>query len=157
MRIWECIRSPSGPLSRSPAAGSVLNPVFSICRRFPAGQPRWERTARSSTCSRLTAPVLIAVSGSPISTPLRVSKARSAMRKFAIAALILTGLTAAPREVSFSTADGGVVWADVYGAGERGVVLAHGARFDKASWAKQAEVMANTGFRVLAIDFRGYG
>ena len=79
------------------------------------------------------------------------------MRKFAIAALILTGLTAAPREVSFSTADGGVVWADVYGAGERGVVLAHGARFDKASWAKQAEVMANTGFRVLAIDFRGYG
>jgi pimeloyl-ACP methyl ester carboxylesterase len=45
----------------------------------------------------------------------------------------------------------------LYGAGDRGVVLAHGARFDKASWAKQAEVLAKAGFRVLAIDFRGYG
>ena len=37
------------------------------------------------------------------------------------------------------------------------MVLAHGARFDKASWGKQAEVLAKAGFRVLAIDFRGYG
>ena len=79
------------------------------------------------------------------------------MRKFAIAALMMTGLTAAPREVSFPTADGGVIWADLYGAGNRGVVLAHGAKFDKASWGKQAEVLAKSGFRVLAIDFRGYG
>jgi alpha/beta superfamily hydrolase len=79
------------------------------------------------------------------------------MRKLAIATLMLTGLTAAPREVSFPTADGGVIWADLYGAGDRGVVLAHGAKFDKASWAKQAEVLAKAGFRVLAIDFRGYG
>jgi len=79
------------------------------------------------------------------------------MRKFAIAALMMTGLTAAPREVSFPTADGGVIWADLYGTGDRGVVLAHGARFDKASWGKQAEVLARAGFRVLAIDFRGYG
>lgn len=70
---------------------------------------------------------------------------------------MMTGLTAAPREVSFPTPDGGVIWADLYGAGDRGVVLAHGARFDKASWAKQAEVLAKAGFRVLAIDFRGYG
>jgi len=79
------------------------------------------------------------------------------MRKFAIAALMMTGLTAAPREVSFPTADGGVIWADLYGTGDRGVVLAHGARFDKASWGKQAEALARAGFRVLAIDFRGYG
>ncbi len=79
------------------------------------------------------------------------------MWKFAIAALMMTGLAAAPREVSFPTADGGVIWADAYGAGDRGVVLAHGARFDKASWGKQAEAMAKAGFRVLAIDFRGYG
>jgi len=79
------------------------------------------------------------------------------MRKFAIAVLMMTGLTAAPRQVSFPTADGGVIWADLYGAGNRGVVLAHGAKFDKASWAKQAEVLAKAGFRVLAIDFRGYG
>ena len=79
------------------------------------------------------------------------------MRKFAIAALMLTGLTAAPKEVSFPSPYGGVVWGDLYGAGDRAVVLAHGARFNKASWEKQAEVLANAGFRVLAIDFRGYG
>ena len=79
------------------------------------------------------------------------------MRKLATAALMLTGLTAASREVSFPTADGGVIRADLYGSGDRGVVLAHGARFDKASWGKQAEVLAKAGFRVLAIDFRGYG
>jgi alpha/beta superfamily hydrolase len=76
---------------------------------------------------------------------------------FAIAALVITGLTAAPGEVSFPTADGGVVFADLYGTGDHGVVLAHGARFDKASWVKQAEVLEKAGFRVLAIDFRGYG
>jgi pimeloyl-ACP methyl ester carboxylesterase len=79
------------------------------------------------------------------------------MRKLAIAALMMTGLTAAPGEVSFPTADGGVIRADLFGSGDRGVVLAHGARFDKASWGKQAEVLAKAGFRVLAIDFRGYG
>ena len=79
------------------------------------------------------------------------------MRKLALAILMTTGLTAAPREVSFPTADGGVVFADLYGSGDRGVVLAHGARFDKASWAKQAETLAKAGFRALAIDFRGYG
>ena len=50
-----------------------------------------------------------------------------------------------------------MVYADVYGAGERAVVLAHGGRFNKESWAKQARVLAAAGFEVLAIDFRGYG
>lgn len=62
-----------------------------------------------------------------------------------------------PDEVSFPTRDGGVVNADLYGAGGRGVVLAHGARFDKASWKDQAIQLARAGFRVVAIDFRGYG
>jgi alpha-beta hydrolase superfamily lysophospholipase len=79
------------------------------------------------------------------------------MRKLAIAALMVTGLAAAPGEVSLPTADGGVILADLYGTGERGVVLAHGAKFDKASWGPQADVLAKAGFRVLAIDFRGYG
>jgi len=59
--------------------------------------------------------------------------------------------------VHFATADGGVVYADVYGAGEDAVVLAHGARFTKESWATQAPAIAKSGFRVLAIDFRGRG
>jgi dienelactone hydrolase len=66
-------------------------------------------------------------------------------------------LFAGPEEVSFPTEDGGVVHADLYGTGDRGVVLAHGMRFDKASWKEQAVLLANEGFRVAAIDFRGYG
>ncbi|MEP7247734.1 MAG: alpha/beta fold hydrolase [Gammaproteobacteria bacterium] len=59
--------------------------------------------------------------------------------------------------VHFPTQDGGVIYGDLYGAGERGVVLAHGGRFDKQSWQKQAFVLADAGYHVLAIDFRGYG
>jgi pimeloyl-ACP methyl ester carboxylesterase len=59
--------------------------------------------------------------------------------------------------VSFPTQDGGLVYADVYGKGDRGLVLAHGGRFNKESWEKQAIVFAAAGFHVLAIDFRGMG
>jgi len=59
--------------------------------------------------------------------------------------------------VSFTTQDGGVIYADLYGSGERGVVLAHGGRFTKESWQPQAESLVRAGFRVLAFDFRGFG
>lgn len=62
-----------------------------------------------------------------------------------------------PRLVSFATSDGGLVHAHLYGESGRGVVLAHGGRFDKESWATQARTLSQAGFRVLAIDFRGYG
>ena len=62
-----------------------------------------------------------------------------------------------PAPVQFPTRDGGVIHADLYGSGERGIVLAHGGRFNKGSWAKQAQALAAAGFHVLAIDFRGYG
>lgn len=71
--------------------------------------------------------------------------------------VLMLGSAAAPRHVSFSTPDGGVVYADIYGTGDRGVVLAHGGRFNKESWEKQAEVLADAGFRVLAFDFRSVG
>ena len=64
---------------------------------------------------------------------------------------------AAQEHVSFATQDGGTVYADLYGKGERCVVLAHGGRFNKESWEKQARALAAAGFRALAIDFRGYG
>ena len=60
-------------------------------------------------------------------------------------------------ELTIPTQDGGVVHADAYGGGDRGVVLAHGMRFNKASWKLQAAQLAHSGFRVVAIDFRGYG
>ena len=74
-----------------------------------------------------------------------------------IVVLLLAGATAAQKTVSFPTEDGGLVYADVYGEGVRGVVLAHGGRFNKESWAQQARTLASAGFQVLAIDFRGYG
>ena len=72
-------------------------------------------------------------------------------------ALWLSGYAFAQKTVFFSSEDGGIVYADVYGDGERAVVLAHGGRFNKESWEKQARALAAAKFRVLALDFRGYG
>jgi pimeloyl-ACP methyl ester carboxylesterase len=74
-----------------------------------------------------------------------------------IVALLVARGAAAQKTVSFPTEDGGVVYANVYGEGDRVVVLAHGGRFNKESWEKQAQTLALAGFRVLALDFRGYG
>jgi pimeloyl-ACP methyl ester carboxylesterase len=59
--------------------------------------------------------------------------------------------------VSFGSEDGAVVYADLYGEGSRGVVLAHGGQFRKESWQPQAQQLARAGYRVLAFDFRGFG
>ena len=64
---------------------------------------------------------------------------------------------AEPQLVSFPTQDGGRVYANIYGKNDRSVVLAHGGRFNKESWATQAKALAKAGFRVVAIDFRGRG
>lgn len=71
--------------------------------------------------------------------------------------LILTAYAGAPREISFPTTDGGVVHADVYGEGPRGLVLAHGGQFTRESWRDQAPAFVRAGYRVIAIDFRGRG
>lgn len=64
----------------------------------------------------------------------------------------------AQKTIQYPAADGHLLLqADQYGNGERGLILAHGGRFDRKSWRPQAEVLAKAGFRVLAIDFRGYG
>ena len=65
--------------------------------------------------------------------------------------------TMAQQTVSFPTPDGEVVYADVYGTGERGVVLAHGGRFTKEGWRPQAQVLVDAGFRAIAIAYRGGG
>lgn len=39
-----------------------------------------------------------------------------------------------------------------WGEGDRGVVLAHGAAFDAASWAEQATLIADEGFTVVAVE-----
>jgi alpha-beta hydrolase superfamily lysophospholipase len=77
---------------------------------------------------------------------------------FAILTAALTiGGVSAQQTVSFPTSDGGLIFANLYGSGARAVVLAHGGPFNKESWDPQAKELAAAGFRVLAIDFRGYG
>jgi pimeloyl-ACP methyl ester carboxylesterase len=72
-------------------------------------------------------------------------------------ATALAGIAAAQQRVSFPTTDGGLIYADLYGGGHRGVVLAHGGRFNKTSWKTQARILAAAGWRSLAIDYRGEG
>jgi pimeloyl-ACP methyl ester carboxylesterase len=74
-----------------------------------------------------------------------------------IAAFTMLAFASAQEQVSFPAPDGYHISGDLYGHGNRAVVLVHGGRFVKESWAKQARVLSNAGFRVLAIDFRGYG
>jgi pimeloyl-ACP methyl ester carboxylesterase len=66
-------------------------------------------------------------------------------------------VTPAQHTVSFATDDGGHICADLYGHGDKAVVLAHGGQFNKESWHDQASTLASAGFEVLAIDFRGFG
>ncbi len=72
-------------------------------------------------------------------------------------ALVTLAASAGPQQVSFPTQDDGIVHADIYGQGDHAVLLAHGGRFTKESWTVQAETLAEAGFRVMAIDFRGRG
>ena len=72
-------------------------------------------------------------------------------------ALGLVSFLPAQDHVTFPTEDGGLIYADVYGTGDRGVVLAHGGQFKKESWEKQARELVRNGYRVLAFDFRGFG
>jgi dienelactone hydrolase len=73
------------------------------------------------------------------------------------AGLLLAGLAAAQEQVFFPTQDGGVVHAHLYGESGHAVVLVHGGRFNKESWRPQALELERAGFRVLALDLRGYG
>jgi pimeloyl-ACP methyl ester carboxylesterase len=63
----------------------------------------------------------------------------------------------AQQSVSFQTSDGWTIRGDLYGSGERGVLLVHGGRFTKESWSEQAAHLVKAGFCVLAIDLRGFG
>lgn len=70
---------------------------------------------------------------------------------------VVLAAVALTQTVSFPTGDGGTIYADVYGKGDRGVVLVHGGQFRKESWRPQATELAARGFSVLAIDLRGFG
>jgi dienelactone hydrolase len=74
-----------------------------------------------------------------------------------IVSVLLTATAAAQEHLSFAADDGWLIYADLYQGGDRGVVLVHGGRLTKESWDKQARELVRIGFRVLAIDLRGFG
>src|SRR5215475_3713011 len=74
-----------------------------------------------------------------------------------VVALLLCQFSVAQTTVSFPTEDGGEIYADIYGKGTKAVVLVHGGQFNKESWQKQALILTDAGFLVLALDLRGYG
>src|SRR3954470_15528405 len=79
------------------------------------------------------------------------------MTRLAAILLSLASLAAAQEHIRLTAEDGGGIDADVYGKSDRGVVLVHGGRFNKESWAKQARALDQAGYRAVAINLRGYG
>lgn len=88
---------------------------------------------------------------------LALYNSRMCVLRTVLLALMIAPLAPAQTGVSFAAEDGGRVCGDLYGRGVRGVVLAHGGRFNKESWRSQANALTSKGFQVLAIDFRGFG
>ncbi len=78
------------------------------------------------------------------------------MRMAGIVFALVAGAACAQRPVSIEVRNTSAsIHGDLYGSGARGLVLAHGGRFNKESWRDQARVFADAGFTVLAIAFRG--
>jgi pimeloyl-ACP methyl ester carboxylesterase len=80
---------------------------------------------------------------------------RSLLAIVGVCAFVATAF--AQQAVTFSSEDGATIAALQYGSGERAVLLVHGGRFTKESWAKQVPVFRSAGYAVLAIDLRGFG
>ena len=72
-------------------------------------------------------------------------------------ALLLPASVAFAQETVRIPVPGGTsaLQADLYGKGNKYVILAHGGRFGKESWRNQAQTLVNSGFAALAIRFRG--
>lgn len=63
--------------------------------------------------------------------------------------------TAAQQAVAITVPDSGSIGADFYGNGDRGLLLvAHGGYSTRATWAPQAHMLADAGFRVLVMETR---
>lgn len=78
------------------------------------------------------------------------------IRIFVVVAIFFS-VNISAKEVFFSTADNASIQADFTLRGPVGIVLAHGAVFDKDSWGEIRERLIDKDFTVLAINFRGYG
>jgi pimeloyl-ACP methyl ester carboxylesterase len=81
----------------------------------------------------------------------------SILRALMIAAAVGGSAPAADSEaVAFRAADARLLYGDLYGTGDRGVViLAHGGYSTRASWKPAADALAAAQFRVLVFESRG--
>jgi pimeloyl-ACP methyl ester carboxylesterase len=62
---------------------------------------------------------------------------------------------AAQQAVTITVPDSGSIGADLYGSGDRGLLLVgHGGYSTRATWAPQARLLADAGFRVLVMETR---
>lgn len=60
-------------------------------------------------------------------------------------------------EVSFTTEDGIDISGNIFGTGNKWVILSHMYPTDQTSWFGFAQELADKGYIVLTYDFRGYG
>lgn len=66
-------------------------------------------------------------------------------------------LQASEGEVSFKTEDGIDINGNIFGTGNKWVILSHMLPTDQTSWFDFAQYLADNGYIVLTYDFRGYG
>lgn len=81
----------------------------------------------------------------------------SALRLAMVATGLLLSQAASGNPLKLDTVDGVRVAATHSGAGERGVILVHGANGDAADFANFSARLAANGFSVLNVDLRGHG
>jgi pimeloyl-ACP methyl ester carboxylesterase len=64
-----------------------------------------------------------------------------------------------PETVELQTADGLTIVTSAYGPAdaERGIVMGHQVNGSRPQWERMSQELAARGYRVLAIDFRGFG
>lgn len=60
-------------------------------------------------------------------------------------------------EVTFTTEDGIEINGNIFGSGNRWVIISHMRPTTQTSWFDFARYLANNGYIVLTYDFRGYG
>src|SRR5262249_56452304 len=149
--------SSSRPCSRSQLSEKRIG---ARCQPDAVGRGRPFRSASTLTisASACRAPSVLASDRPARRSVPRHSHLTTVLLRATVAAVVACGSGSPSQQVSFPTADGGTVGADFYPAkGPDAVVLAHGAAFDKVSWAPLATWLASRGHQVLAINFRGYG
>jgi len=69
----------------------------------------------------------------------------------------VSGQSAAEESLRFLTPDNQELAGTLFGAGTRGIVLAHMRGRDESTWFDFARTAAGNGFFVLTFSFRGYG